>query len=391
MESNEQKALNVGRSSPVYHAFPHIRWELNSMSKLRLSSSTDVPLLRSAEAKPLEYTILSDVNDARVYVKVLVKLVNESVGTGGPSQKVSRLSLNSTLSEDECCEILDDDPMGGVTHYAISKLLEVLSIVQDPTSKKISVQDLFYPNGSLSDDWRPLLRILHLGGTGDAFSQRGAAISLAQIFLTGCLSHSKQVELNSKQISYASLEEPLQALISWIASQLQSSASASLNLVTAPLVNLMKSSEARLIFSKSGGIGYLARHLRSGGKTVRQSSSKSSVTSSVQQLYELCFCLWTLSYECNSSYTVRSHFARDGAVRALVDLISASPREKVVRVALASLRNLATCIPDASVTATGAKKIDSSLFMGEMIACGLMRMVDNLRSRQWTGEFSLTT
>ena len=367
--------------SPVHRAFPHIRWELNSMSKLRLSSSTDIPLLRSAEAKPLEYTVLSDSNDARVYVKVLIKLISESVGTGGPSQKVSRLSLNSALSEDDACEVLESDPMGVVTHYAISMLLDVLSVVEEPNSKKVTIQAIFYSDGNLSDDWRPLLRVLHLGGAGDAFAQRGAAISLSKIFLVGCSSFGKG--LTNKPITYESVEEPLQALVSWIASQLQSSSSSSLNLVTSPLVYLMKSSEARILFSKSGGIGYLARHLRSGGKTFRQSNSKSVVSSSVQQLYELSFCLWTLSYECNTSTSIRSHFARDGAVSALVDLISASPREKVVRVALASLRNLAMCAPENP--ANGTKKIDGALFMSEMVSCGLMRMVENLRSRQWTG------
>ena len=64
---------------------------------------------------------------------------------------------------------------------------------------------------------------------------------------------------------------------------------------------------------------------------------------SVQHLYELCYCLWLLSYDCDSNPHIRHHFHRDGAVAALVDLVASAPREKVVRLALSSLRNLALC------------------------------------------------
>lgn len=381
--SYDEKPLSIsgnGGVSPVYRAFSHISWETGGvMSKLCLSS-TDISLLKSVEANPLEYSVLSDVNDAKLYVKLLLKLISESLGTGGPSQKVSRLSLNSQLSETEAEEMLESDPMGVITHFSISMLLEVLSLVLQSNSKKVSILSLFQVNGNLSDDWRPLLRVLHLGGLGDAFSQRGAALCLAAIFLAACPSHGREQGCGVAPISFDSVEEPLQALISWIVSQLQS-ASAYLNLACAPLVYLMKSSEARLMFAKSGGIGYLSRHLRSGGKSTRQSTSK-AFNSSMQQLYELSFCLWTITYECNTSGEVRSHFARDGAVSALVELIASSPREKVVRVALSSLRNLATCTVQGE--SDGKKTIDGSLFLSEMIGHGLIKLVDNLKNRQWT-------
>ena len=70
--------------------------------------------------------------------------------------------------------------------------------------------------------------------------------------------------------------------------------------------------EARSRFAKRGGIGYLSRHLRNGAK-----GGKSNAT--VQQLYELTFCVWALTYECNSSYTTRATFARDNAVHSLAE------------------------------------------------------------------------
>ena len=106
---------------------------------------------------------------------------------------------------------------------------------------------------------------------------------------------------------------------------------------------------------------------------------------SVQQLYELCFCLWTFTYECSSSAAVRAHFARDGAVTALVDLVTAAPREKVVRVAISALANLATCTAnERSVRSSGRKVVNSSYFLTEMIGCGLMKSIDHMKERQWT-------
>lgn len=192
--------------------------------------------------------------------------------------------------------------------------------------------------------------------------------------MTGCASQRKPHAL--VKIDHSSVEEPLQALVSWIASQLQSSASSSLSLVIPSLMSLMSCPEARMLFHNTGGIGYLSRHLRirqNGSATTKRSKAATS-GASVQQLYELCFCMWTLTYECNSSATVRANFSRDGAVAALVDLVAAAPREKVIRVALSALRNLATC------TTT----VNSSQFLTEMIGCGLIQLIDRLKERNWT-------
>lgn len=110
-----------------------------------------------------------------------------------------------------------------------------------------------------------------------------------------------------------------------------------------------------------------------------------SSVASVQQLYELTFCLWTMSYELNGSASVRADFTKDGqAVSALVDLVSSAPREKVVRVALSALRNLATCAADVNPGPAGTPVVDGNVFLNEMIAAGLMKAIDLLLERQWT-------
>lgn len=152
---------------------------------------------------------------------------------------------------------------------------------------------------------------------------------------------------------------------------------------------LMSSTEGRQIFAASGGIKYLSRQLRQREKKLSPSTSLPQGTerranSSVQQLYELTFCLWCLTYELNNFADVRADFARDGLpVMALVEMVSSAPREKVVRLALAALRNLAICSADIHPEPV-SPRIDSKVFLGEMIACGLMKAIVLLRERQFT-------
>lgn len=397
--------------SPVAAAFAGIEWD--PLNKLRLSEP-EKATLRAAEANPLDYT-LADRAEATAYARLLLKVLAETV-TSGPSSRVSQ--VKESLPDAEALQLLYTDSSGVVTHYIIAKLYEIVVCLQEKTEKSsVSIATTFYnDDGVLIDDWRPLLRVLHLGGSGDAFAQSkslivmflvvyvrvhllmirisiagGSAVVLANILIAGCPSQRKR-NPTSVALQYTSVEEPLQALVSWIASQLQSSSGASLSLVIPALMTLMACPEARTMFTDSGGIGYLSRHLRMKHNTgsTRSNNKRSrtpDVGTSVQQLYELSFCMWTLSYECNDSATVRSHFARDGAVGALVDLVAAAPREKVVRVAISALVNLATCTANDSSTTrgvSGKRVVNSSYFLTEMVGCGLITSIDRLKERQWT-------
>lgn len=376
--------------SPVHHAFSGIQWD--PMQQLRLTQPEKL-LLRSAEANPIDYT-LSSAEESTAYVRVALKVLAEASGPSGPSNKVSH--LRGELEMNEALQMLYSDPMGVVTHYAIAKLYNVVVCLKDKRPSRNggapSIASAFYheSDGNLIDEWRPLLRVLHLGGSGDAFAQRGAAYCLAHILMAGCPSQQSAGSTASgrSKINYASVEEPLQALISWITSQLQSSAaSKSLALVTPTLIALVGCPEARLMFANSGGIGYLSRHLRGSGRGGGKKGGGGSSGASVQQLYELCFCLWTLTYECNGSASVRVAFARDNAVSSLVEIVAYAPREKAVRVALSALRTLAQCTADGGgeeVTGRQKKEVTGTTFLSEMIGCGLMKQVDLMKERQWT-------
>jgi len=92
-----------------------------------------------------------------------------------------------------------------------------------------------------------------------------------------------------------------------------------------------------------------------------------------------------MTYELNSSEDIRNDFSKDNAaVAALVELVSSAPREKVVRVALSALVNLAVCVGTHDSASKSVMEMDGASFLSEMIACGLMKAIDLLLERQWT-------
>lgn len=380
--------------SPVAAAFRHIQWD--PLSSLRLTPQ-ETALLRMAETNPIEYT-LGDARDATMYVRVLLKLLAEA--SFNVSGHVARIA--EECNENRALDALDADPLGVVTHYAIAKLHTILTTLSSPwaAENSVSIGNVFYAGmeGDLIEQWKSLLRVISKG-KGDSYAQRSAALCLSQILLAACPSQRgsltssavKDVSslASSRVPSYASAIEPLEALTAWVISQLKSSNAVTVGTTVPAIMTLMSATEGRQIFAASGGIKYLSRQLRQREKKQQSSGPSPLVTerranSSVQQLYELSFCLWCLTYELNNFADVRADFAKDGLpVMALVELVSSAPREKVVRVALAALRNLATCSADVHPE-PDVLRTDSRVFLAEMIACGLMKAIGLLRERQFT-------
>ena len=106
-----------------------------------------------------------------------------------------------------------------------------------------------------------------------------------------------------------------------------------------------------------------------------QSSTKSTAlsSSSVQQLYDLTFCLWCLSLDCSNDENILRRFVRDGAVPALAHLLKKVPREKVLRMTLACLQSLSVLRDDNN----------KEVFVREMIGCGLLKSLDTIKLRRW--------
>jgi hypothetical protein len=82
-----------------------------------------------------------------------------------------------------------------------------------------------------------------------------------------------------------------------------------------------------------------------------------------QQTYELCFVVWSLSLFRDDPDNLTA-FLTAGIIPILVDLLSAAPTRKIVRMTLASLRNLAASEDDN--------------ILNELYTAGLQRVVDTM-------------
>lgn len=156
--------------SPVHLAFSGIQWD--PLGKLELTGP-EKSLLRSTEDNVLDYS-LGEQAAAIKYTKLLLKVLDQVVGPNNPSDKVAKLNLEDILDDEEALQMLYVDPMGVVSHYALSKLYEVILFLKEKSTKSdLSVASTFYDKkGALMEEWRPLMRILKAGaGTGDAYAQ----------------------------------------------------------------------------------------------------------------------------------------------------------------------------------------------------------------------------
>jgi V-type H+-transporting ATPase subunit H len=381
--------------SPVTLAFAHIQWD--ALGSLALTAQ-ETALLRMAETNSMDYT-LSDSRDASMYARVLLKLLAEASAAGAGNGHVSRMADDgtaATASASEAMTALSADPLGVVCHYALTKLLDILNTLASGAVKGVTIATVFYvgKDGVLVDQWKALLRVLNKGGKGDLFAQKVAALCLTRILVTACPSQRVSSQdkdgniVKARPVQYATAMEPLEAITAWIVGQLKNAVGASVAVCTPALRVLMEAPETRKLFCKSGGIKYMSRQMRVGSNKSRSTSGqdkKKIGQASVQQLYEVCFCMWVLTYDLNESYLIRQDFAKDSvAVSALVDLVSVAPREKVVRVALSALSNLALCHAHTDTQPAGQSTIDGKFFLSEMIACGLMKAIDHLKDRQFT-------
>uniref|UniRef100_A0A7S3NHF0 ATPase V1 complex subunit H C-terminal domain-containing protein n=1 Tax=Aureoumbra lagunensis TaxID=44058 RepID=A0A7S3NHF0_9STRA len=93
-------------------------------------------------------------------------------------------------------------------------------------------------------------------------------------------------------------------------------------------------------------------------------------------VYELIFCLWTLSLEWSNSSRIVQDFHAHATIETLVDQVASAPREKVMRVSLATLRNLCS--------SSGTILSNSQGVAAKMIKAGLVKNLRTLRERPWT-------
>ncbi|KAL3939393.1 MAG: hypothetical protein SGBAC_005879 [Bacillariaceae sp.] len=364
--------------SPVQSVFSKVEWTFPVSL-----SSPEIELLESAEENPLEYTI-AEYMEAFQYARLLLKLLDQVMGPTQPGI-LSNVGLDAPLfDQDEAMEYLHNDKSGVVTHYVMTKLFDLIHILaQDPTDK-VKLTTIFFtttnntnntprqPNPQqqlLLEDWRPLLQILYR--QGHPFAQRNAALCISYLLRAGC---------EERNCCHNKMEDDLQGLISWITSQLQSSHSSntdSLSVVTPALCVLGGCPLARVLLDQQGGIGYISRHLRLFCLPKEQQTQRKHYSiPTIQHVYEMCFCVWTMSLDVGHNESIQQSFVRGGIIPALCQLLALAPREKVIRLCLATLRNLISLVEEDSSSLSYRET-----YLNEMVACQAPQCVEQLQAR----------
>ncbi len=216
--------------------------------------------------------------------------------------------------------------------FAVSRIQAILSDQEGETA------GLFENQEGTAVDPAPFLRAIR---GGDAKVQAVASISLALICAhTGCTTAAG-------------------GLVDWICSEIEEgrACNSSVRATVTALTVLLRQRGARLMFIAKGGVTLLNSMLRMQGGDA----------ANMQLLYELCFCLWCLSFEEDAL----SDFSGCCAVATLSQQVSASLREKIVRVSLSALCRL-----------TYSALI--ICFCRDMIACGLLNTLEKFKSRPWS-------
>ncbi|KAF9532416.1 armadillo-type protein [Crepidotus variabilis] len=88
-----------------------------------------------------------------------------------------------------------------------------------------------------------------------------------------------------------------------------------------------------------------------------------------QMSYQVAFCIWLLSFEQNIAEEINKKY---DIVPSLMDVAQTAVKEKVIRVVVATFRNLITKAPSANLPA--------------MLVCQLLPFSKNLAARKWSDE-----
>ncbi|GLI70069.1 hypothetical protein VaNZ11_014841 [Volvox africanus] len=169
----------------------------------------------------------------------------------------------------------------------------------------------------------------------------------------------------SDGVAYAAAVDPAETHISlfldWLVSQLSNRANLQknpptvINTCISCLAALLKERGIRQLFLRAGGLQALPAVVQ---------RAKDSPTSS-QLLYETCLCIWQMTY----LRAAASIMSQVGLLKLLVEVCRVAQKEKVFRMALASLRNLLT--------------YDDLCLASDMVEAGLNKVVIVRQLQSW--------
>ncbi|KAF7142438.1 hypothetical protein RHSIM_Rhsim05G0022700 [Rhododendron simsii] len=205
--------------------------------------------------------------------------------------------------------------------------------------------------------WAHLERLLW---KGNWFIQEKSCKILTMV-VSGRLENQERVtsngEASNSKKQLTTTDDVLKGLVEWLCSQLKKPSHPSRAIPTAIncLATLLKEPMVRSLFVQADGVKLLIPLIL-----------PASTQQSMQLLYETCLCLWLLSfYEPAIEYLATSR-----ALARLIEVVKGSTKEKVVRVAVLTLRNL----------------LPKGTFGSQMVDLGLPQIVQSLKAQAWSDE-----
>ena len=178
----------------------------------------------------------------------------------------------------------------------------------------------------------PFLRALR---ANDHYVQRSASAGLAHL-------------LNAADGEYNSF-------IAWICEMLNSNNPSSVEIAVPAMTILVRSQTYRRPLLAKNCVGMIGRLL-----------VKLGTNGNAQMIYELCFCLWSLTLEEDCDM---QPFINANIVQLLTDLMSAAPSRKIVRMAVSALNNLAVG--------------ETESILREMLSGGLAKILGKRNDCNW--------
>mmetsp|Transcript_29384 Transcript_29384/g.57663 ORF Transcript_29384/g.57663 Transcript_29384/m.57663 type:complete len:462 (+) Transcript_29384:36-1421(+) len=177
--------------------------------------------------------------------------------------------------------------------------------------------------------------------------------STCDAFSVGKASHILSILLCGLEVSRPEVGQ----FFDWLQSKLYNPQDPLLRKSLMALKGLFMNPAARTQFQKRGGI--------------RSLMSLVSQSANPQDLYLTCFCVWLLSYSNvdNKDESLRE-LEEHGVIEKFKDILKSVVREKVIRVVFATLRNL----------------IGKRRFNEDMIAHGMVKVIETVSGRKWTDE-----
>mmetsp|Transcript_27680 Transcript_27680/g.51119 ORF Transcript_27680/g.51119 Transcript_27680/m.51119 type:complete len:467 (-) Transcript_27680:677-2077(-) len=230
--------------------------------------------------------------------------------------------------------------------YVLALFLQLLQ--ENPARAKL------FQSEQYSSQLDPYVILLKLLQRQDWFTLETAAKLLtvviegrpkkSQAFANGVLSNDQG---SASYGSFDPAEMHISSFVEWLASQLRrpSNPGRSIPAATVALASLLKERGTRVLFTRANGVQVLPHLLK-----------LANVPTSSQLLYKLVLCVWQLTFLDDAAVVM----SQTGMVRALSDVCRSAQKEKVLRVALASLKQL--ILVDAKMDlGIGSEMVESGL------------------------------